>query len=256
MRKMFISLGFCLFQLVTGTASAVTIHSGLINDFEDGLTHGWKKGASASERQLPVVKQEANGNHYLEVNSVGGGSGGRGPSSRMTFINESEWRGNYNLAGVRSIRARMKNMGEDTLYMRVGFTTRTSDEWHFAASKTPLQLEADNQWYELSFEISEDYITPFLGNEGECCFPEWTFEEVMAGVNQLKFHSGKTAHFWGGERVNSLLAVDDIRVDFIAEQSITLVSGDVSAVPLPAASWLFLSGLIGLFRLQRKNFFA
>lgn len=252
MKKLIIALVLNLSVLIPSTGFATTINPNILNDFEDGLTHGWKKGASASERQLPIVKQESNGNHYLEVNSIGGGESGRGPSSRMTFINETEWRGNYNSAGVGSILVRMKNMGEDTLYMRAGFTTRTSDEWHFAGSKTPLELAADGQWYDLSFAISEEYITPFLGNEGECCFPEWSFEEVMAGVNQLKFHSGETAHFWGGERVDSLLAVDDIQISSDISQSVHL-SQEFAPVPLPAANWLFITALLGMFNITRKK---
>lgn len=255
MKKFPLKITFIFWALLSSSSAySVVISSNLLNDFEDGLTHGWKKGAKATTEQLPKIVQDSDGNHYLKVNSVGGKDGGRGPSSRMTFINETEWRGNYNTANVGSIQARMKNMGKDTLYMRTGFTTRTSEEWHFAASKTALELPADGQWYDLSFAISEEYITPFLGNEGECCFPEWSLEEVIAGVNQLKFHSGKDAHFWGGERVDSLLGVDDITVSQDVIQSISLGSSaasELSAVPVPAAGWLFITGLFGFFGLGK-----
>jgi hypothetical protein len=255
MKKSPLKIVFIFLVLSCGPAYSSVISSNTINDFEDGLTHGWKKGANATAEQLPKIVEDLNGNHYLEVNSIGGKDGGRGPSSRMTFINETEWRGNYNIANVGSIKARMKNMSSDSLYMRVGFTTRASEEWHFAASKSALELPADGQWYDLSFAISEEFITPFLGGDGDCCFPEWNFEEVVAGVNQLKFHSGSDAHFWGGERVKSLLGVDDIRVSQDILQSISLGSNgeSLTAVPVPAAGWLFLTGLFGFLGMNRKT---
>ncbi len=253
MKTYLVGLSFVVGLLTSNISLAVTVNSSLLNDFEDGLPHGWKKGSNASPRQFPKVVEEANGNHYLEVTSVGGGPDGRGPSSRMTVINETEWRGNYNSAGVGSIKARMKNMGDDTLYMRVGFTTRAIEEWHFAASKDPLELPADGKWYDLSFAISEEYITPFLGNEGECCFPEWDFKEVVGGVNQLKFHNGKDAHFWGGERLESTLGIDDIHVSSDVMQAISLSELDTTPVPLPASFWLFMTGLISTVGLKKAE---
>ena len=227
--------------LTSNIAYADVINSELINDFEDGSTHGWKKGAGEKNPDLlPKVVNESTGNQYLEVIAIGGGTTGKVSSSQMSFINETEWRGNYHVAEVGSVQVSMKNMGTEPLYMRLGFTTRAIEEWHFAGSHTPLVLPADGQWYDLSFAITEDEITPFLGNEGECCFPEWDFNEVIAGINQLKFFSGKTAHFWNGDRVTSTLGVDDVRVISETKQGIepsSKAAGEVvSAAPVAASN--------------------
>lgn len=252
-----LQMGIIVFicALTSNSAFAVIVNSSLLNDFEDNSTHGWKYGGGAkgNPRIQPKVVQDTDGNRYLQVTSKGGEDGGREPGSRMTFINETEWRGNYNTAGVGSIQARMKNMGDETLYMRVGFTTRTLEEWHFAASETFLELPADGQWYDLSFAIDKEHITPFFGSEEECCFTEWDFDEVVGGVNQLKFHNGKEAHFWAGERVKSKLGVDDIRVSSQVLQSISLSAGDVATVPVPAAAWLFMTGLLGVAGISKKH---
>jgi hypothetical protein len=255
MKRLHLGIIVFIWALTSNLAFAVTINSSLLNDFEDNSTHGWKYGGSAKDKPeiQPKVVQDADGNRYLEVISTGGEPGGRGPGSRMTFINETEWRGNYNTAGVGSIQARMKNMGDETLYMRVGFTTRTIEEWHFSASETYLELPADSQWYDLSFAINKENITPFFGSEEECCFTEWDFDEVVGGVNQLKFHNGKEAHFWAGERISSVLGVDDIRVSSEVLQSISLSEGDVATVSVPAAAWFFMTGLLGVAGISKKH---
>ncbi len=261
-KKPHIGIIFLTWVLSSNSAFAVIINSNLLNDFEDDSTHGWKYGGSAKDKPeiQPKVVQDSDGNRFLEVTSKGGGPDGRGPGSRMTFINETEWRGNYNRAGVGSIQARMKNMGDDPLYMRVGFTTRAIEEWHFAASDTSLELPADGQWYDLSFAIDKENITPFFGSEEECCFTEWDFDEVVGGVNQLKFHNGKEAHFWAGDRVKSKLGVDDIRVSSEVLQSISLsenavgnTAADVTTVPIPAAAWLFLTAVLGVTGISKKH---
>jgi len=253
-----LNIGGALLALALGssTASAVTINSGLLNDFEDSSVHGWTYGGSSAKKDpsiLPKVVQEENGNKYLQVTSTGGGTTGRGPGSRMTVINETEWRGNYITAGVGSIQVKMKNMGDEMLYMRAGFTTRALEEWHFAASDTYLELPADGKWYDLSFAIDAENITAFLGSEAECCFTKWDFDEVIGGVNQLKFHNGKDAHFWNGAKISSVLGIDDIRVTSEVSQSIILSDGDLAPVPVPAAAWLFMTGLFGIAGISRKR---
>ena len=224
MKILHFGIATLIWLLTSHSALAVTINSNLINNFESGTTHGWKFGGGAKNKPeiQPKVVQDVTGNNYLQVTSTGGPDGGRGPGSRMTFINETEWRGNYNTANVGSIKAKMKNMGNESLYMRVGFTTRTNEEWHFAASASYLELPADDQWYDLSFAISETDISPFFGSSEECCFTAWDLDEVIGGVNQLKFHNGKDALFWGGDRVSSVLGVDDITVSSEVLQAISL----------------------------------
>jgi len=256
MKILYTGFAFLTLALGTNTAFAVTINSSLLNDFEDFSVHGWTYGGSSAKADpsiLPKVVQEANGNKYLQVTSTGGGTSGRGPGSRMSVINETEWRGNYNSAGVGSVLAKMKNMGDESLYMRAAFTTRTLEEWHFAASDTYLELPADGKWYDLSFAIDAENITAFLGNSGECCFTKWDFDEVMGGVNQFKFHNGKDAHFWGGAKISSVLGIDDISVSSEVSQSIILSAGELAPVPVPAAAWLFMTGLLGVAGISRKR---
>lgn len=230
-----------------GRASAVTIN--MIDDFEDGTTMGWEKGIKSTLQ--PTVEQEAGGNHYLEVRT---NAKDDGADSKLTFGNPDQWRGNYNTAGVGSIQSRMINLGDETLYMRLRLEAYIGDYWHFYSSEEALELPADGQWYDLSFGLDEDHVRLFGTDNYDA---QWRVKDIKGAIRKLGFVNSKeglngTTDFWGGDPVFTTLGLDDIRTTSEVLQAISLstVDGDVPAVPVPGAIWLFATGLLGITRLS------
>lgn len=177
----------------------------------------------------------------------------------MTILGTRDWRGNYNTAGIGSVQARMTNQGNEDLYMRLGFSVFIGDDWHFYASKDALMLPADEQWYDLSFAMNEEHIVIFPGDGNYDA--QWSVEDGMAAVRKIKFVSNKDkAAFWDGDKVVATLGLDDIRASAELLQAISLSQTNgfsaavaVAPVPLPAAGWLLMSGLLGLIGVSKTT---
>ncbi len=229
------------------TASAVTID--MVDDFEDGTTMGWEKGIKSTSQ--PTVIEEVGGNHYLEVRANGKDDG---HDSKMTFGNPDQWRGNYNTADVGSIQSRMKNSGEESLFMRLRLEAYIGDYWHFYSSAEAIELPADGQWYDLSFGLDEEHVRLFGTDNYDA---QWRVKDIKGAIRKLGFANSKegkngTTDFWGGDPVKATLGLDDIRTSSEVLQGIILssVEADVATVPLPGALWFFASGLLGITRLS------
>lgn len=219
-------VGFLLFSTM---ANSVTI--GQIDDFENGSLMGWGVGS----RSLNPPNNIADGgplgasDNYLQVVS----SGGNGPDSRLVAFNQSQWAGNYFNTGVASISAEMANFGNSELSMRIaigGPGAPRSPDTNWFVSSDPILLIADGQWQSVSFRIDDANLTQVSGNG--------SLKDVLSNVNALRILSSSSASFIG-DAVTANLGIDNI-----------------TAIPIPAALWLFASSILMLIpsRVIKRNF--
>lgn len=244
-----------VFVVSISTASAALIEPGMMNDFEDGTPMGWENGPRQvkTSNQPKVVQDQVGGNSYLQVTSLGGPPGdGTSPSvrtGRMTVSNSSytlvdgeydfddqsghgsKWSGDYsNIARITG-KAMATSDTEDSLYLRLGIGDYRTDAKVYYSSKTVFELPTDGTWTDFSFELdADDFVDQGLFGEFNTDF---TFEQLIKDAPHIRFISRKEENlFYGGERIAATLGLDDITA--------------VSAVPLPGAVWMMISGLLSL----------
>jgi len=229
------------------TVVASVVQSGSIDDFENGTTQSWVKGIDPTKAAIlpPINLANADeSNRYLEVQSLGKNIDpniDRDAHSRLVFFNESEnWAGDY--TGITSITADMRatSATEDYLYMRLAIFDEvlSGESQSRYVSSAPQLLETNNDdWLTLTFSLVPEDLTRFRG--------EKEADEVLKNVSQLRFLSSQNdAKAWDVDKIAATLNIDNI----------TAVS--VSAVPLPGAVWLMISGLaslIGFPAIKRKR---
>ena len=177
------------------TASAVLV--GQVDDFEDGTTMGWTKGApspnpptnSATGGPLGV------GDNYLQ--NISSGSS-REAGGKMTMFNNVQWTGNYLTAGVTQIDAMMTNLGSTPLSMRVAIEGASDQRY---ASNTAIVLPADSAWYGLSFDLTAAGLVLVGGSN--------TLNTVLSNVTKFRIISA-AAPSWHGDPIPATLGVDNI----------------------------------------------
>jgi hypothetical protein len=222
-----------------------------MSDFEDATTQGWAKGDVA---QLPVtVGVEDDGNHYLRYQS--NGPDAEEHDKRIALIADKQWRGNYSAMGAQSITVRMKNMGPEDLQMHAAFGNSLA-ELRTRYATVGVAVAADGEWHDVAFSLTENLQQVSIGGHGKSS-ATFSAAEVLGNIINLRFTHGvfgetyleRRGPFEGynaGEEVVADLWIDNISLS-------TEVAGDVSAVPLPGAVWLFSSAIIGLFVSRRKH---
>jgi len=252
--------------LVAGisTASAtITDHSliapGLMSDFQDGTTMGWTNGGRVGTAHPPTVKQDGD-NYYLETTSKGEPTEGENThNQRLVTYNstsdwtknspdsiptESQWSGDYSNI-VRIVGRAMATSDDptvDKIHLRIGmsdwFTYWDAVEGtypegvqkgSFYTSNQVIELPTTGVWTDFSFEINGDSFTQ-MTREGR---PDIPFVDALKNISEIRVMSTEEpGKFFGGDIIQATLGLDDIQA--------------VSAVPLPGAVWLMISGLIGL----------
>jgi len=230
-----------------------------MNDFEDGTTQGWHKGDDASNPM--TANQEVNGNYYLSYISNGPDSGEH--DSRVTFMADKNWRGNYSALGATQVTARMKNMGPTDLEMHLGFGNQLA-ELRTRYTTEGAAVAADGEWHDVTFSLTENLHEVSLNGHGKSS-ARFSLDEVLGNVVDLRFSHGKIGETYlerrgpyegynAGEEVIADLWIDDITLVTPASAAASLaVAADVSAVPLPGAIWLFASAFAGLSIARRRK---
>lgn len=204
-------------------APAYAISLGQIDDFEDGTVAAWQKGPAT---QLPPTNiadggPMGAGDGYLEVVSIGG----FGPDSAMVFFNLDQWAGDYVSAGVTSISAQMANFGDTDMFMRLAIEGAGSRY----GSADAFFLPADGLWYDVVFSLAAGDLVD-IGSGVE-------LDIVLANVDVLRILSAEAGPAYQGDRIEAVLGLDNIAA---------------TAVPLPAALWLFAGALMGLAGTRRN----
>jgi hypothetical protein len=224
-------------------ATAGVIADGMTDDFNDGTTMGWTNGARVKTPHPPHVE-----NGVLVVESFGERLDDDGKvindNKRMAFFNESysydrgkntydsPWEGDY--TDINSITANYMatSSTEDNLYMRLSFT----DGDNFYSSKTAFVLPTDGKLHSYTFCLDyKNFAVSDQYNDGSSfkAAEAAAFDESLKHIFGLKFLSNKDNPIYGGsDVVAAKLSIDNIMAS--------------SAVPLPGAVWLMISGLLGL----------
>ncbi len=105
------------------------------------------------------------------------------------------------------------------------------------------------------------FATPYDGEENERPFKvdgsvSFHFED---GNNGWQFHGERIDDFFSGSRHVFEFKTFDLlgsESTLISTENITLFSGDdvpITETPIPGAIWLFGAGIIGLFRLTKRQ---
>lgn len=186
----------CLFLLAAFAApAAYAIEAGQIDDFEDGTTQGWTKGASS---QSPPSNQPSGGpsgenDNFLRNTS----SGGAGSDNRQVIFNRAQWTGSYSDAGVATIRLNVRNPGTTALNVRIALKSGVT--W-FAAS-TPKPVAANSDWETAEFELNDSQMTRVAGT--------MELGAVLANVTEMRILSSASPNF-RGDSIVSIMDLDNI----------------------------------------------
>jgi hypothetical protein len=92
---------------------------GHIDTFQDGTTQNWTVGAASSPAppvNVPSGGPAGAGDAYLRLTATGTPAG---PGNRLSVINETQWAGNYGLAGIKAISMWVNNLGSTALSLRL-----------------------------------------------------------------------------------------------------------------------------------------
>ena len=199
-------LGAAATLLASTSASAIQL--GLLDDFEGGpmmcVTDDWfEPGASPNPPTGELLCGELETCCLTAV-----AAGGFGPGSRQVVLNEDQWIGDYNAAGVNKIQLQAAASGAEDIYLRVGVTNGNT----CYVSTDPLVLPGNTPGPDGlvfgSFLLDESTMTEVLGNN--CGFGDDSLETVLSGVTQLRLLSAQNVS-WLGDAVASEMQIDAIQ---------------------------------------------
>jgi hypothetical protein len=212
-----------------------------VNDFEDGTTQGWQTNLlGIGGAPQPTVEAGGFGgptDDYLLVTSLGG----IGPGSRLNIINPTGWAGDYLTNGVTGFSARLINLGQTDLYLRILFEDPgvMSPPENIAYSDDAFFLPAGGGWTDAFFSASPAALLAGLG----------TVEGALAGTTTLRlYHSFADAFPNPGGGIAPVAAqfgLDDFRA-----------VGGGGAVPEPSTWALLIAGFAlaaGALRSRRES---
>lgn len=194
-------------------AAALTL--GQQDGFGDTTTQGWTTGVASPVQ--PVVQPDGGpagaGDAFLLV----GSSGQAGPGGRLVVFNQLQWAGDYPGAGVTGISMDLNNFGGTDLSLRLLLEGAAGP---LALSAAPVLLPAGSGWTPVRFDLTAAGLTATAGLEA---------------VTQLRLFHGSAAVF-PGEAIAATLGLDNI-----------------TAVPEPAAGWLWAGGLLAVAWRRRSR---
>jgi len=200
-----------LMLVVTGLVLAV--EPGQVDNFSDGTVMGWDEGFQSPNPpvNIPNGGPMGAGDAYLENTS----DGGFGAGSRMVMFNNAQWTGNFNALGIPlTIRAHMANFGAELLLMRVALEGANGARY---ASSAWAVIEADDMWYEVTFDLTESAMTLVEG--------AGSLDSVLDNVVEMRILSSAQPA-WRGDDIAGVLGVDNIAFDLIFVDGFE--TGDVS----------------------------
>jgi hypothetical protein len=178
-------------------AAAVTF--GQLDDFQGGTTMGWSHGSQFSPNpptNVPTGGPDGAGDRYLQNVS----SGNFGAGGKQVVINLAQWTGNYNMAGVTRVEARMANLGARDLSMRIALEGGTGSTRF--TSTNAVALPVGSGWQPVAFDLTSDRLTHVGGTD--------SLSVVLGSVSELRFVSASGANYQG-DQIAGTVGIDKIR---------------------------------------------
>jgi hypothetical protein len=117
----------------------------------------------------------------------------------MVMFNQSQWTGNYVAAGVTKLTADMANFGTSDLFMRVNLEDAAFNNF---ASINAVDLPADGQWHQVTFDLTDAGLTNFGGAE--------TVAQGLSNVIELRVLSAQGGPARNGDIVAGRLGMDNL----------------------------------------------
>lgn len=196
------------------------IDAGQIDDFENGDTQGWRKGAASTLPPTNIATGGPSGqdDNYLQNMSTGG----VGADSRQAIFNTAQWTGDYLAAGVIEIAVFFRNSGNSVLHMRIALEGRGVGRSWFASSQS-FQLLADGNWHQASFSISESDLTQVSGTQ--------SFAAALSNVREIRILSNQSGPGFRGESIASTLGIDNVEAKAAIDSDGDGVPDDDDAFP-------------------------
>jgi len=200
--------------LLSSSAQALSVGQG--SDFETGTLEGWGVGLSVTPSIIADNGPSAAGSNAIEISA----SGLNGAGSKLVTLNrQTPWTGAIS-SDVTAVTMDLKHTSGSDLLIR--FAIGDGGTWY--ASNTPHSLLSGGDWEQAFFSLSD--LTKVSGSAN--------LVDVINNVTEVRLLHSLTANF-KGDVIAASFAVDNI-----------------SAVPVPAAVWLFASAL-GLLGIKRRK---
>jgi len=198
---MAMALNVIFASMLAAPSTAFAIDVGDIDDFEDGSTQGWRKGAVSTMPPTNIATGGPSGqnDNYLQVLSTGG----VGADSRLAVFKRTKWTGDYLAAGVTEISMHFRNTGNSMLFMRIALNGGVGVGSWYAASQA-FELPPGGNWAEASFSISESDLSLVPGTGTQ------SYAAVLSNVTEMRIVSSQSGPNFRGDTVAATLGVDDI----------------------------------------------
>ncbi len=182
--------------LLLGMAQVAWATPDTIDDFNDATLQGWEIGRA--DARTPLVIEDGGrsgeaGDHALGIISTGTG----GVASRLAVYNEDQWTGNFIEANLQSVRVDLKNTGETTVVIRLGFD---GPGGRFVTSDS-IELAAGSDWQSALFSIKPDDLVADGGTN---------VVATLENVGQFRIHHAPTPVFRAPRSVASL-SIDNVQ---------------------------------------------
>ncbi|NND59853.1 MAG: hypothetical protein HKN49_06245 [Gammaproteobacteria bacterium] len=190
-----------LLLLLPQLLCAQDISTGVLDDFEDGTTQGWRIGLQIPNSPTNIAGggDEGADDNYLEY----GATGVAGPGGKQIILNsEPRWTGDWVSAGVNTITVNMSNIGGTPLSMRIAFQKQSFPGGCWSTT-TAQPVPADGSWHSFVFVIDESTMTQVSGSA--------TLQEILAQVTEVRVLSNANGPSCAGEQAASTVGFDDFR---------------------------------------------
>lgn len=142
------------------TVATCAADCGIVDDFEDATVENWEVGNAGTQ---PTVQTTGGplgtDDHYLQIVADGGG----GANGRAVVFNDTQWSGNYTARGQTMLYLHARNMGPDSVTLRVWLRSTSpgdvNDPAGEAVSTVGYELPPDGRWRLVEFDISATGLT-------------------------------------------------------------------------------------------------